>query len=54
MNRHIQDIVSVGYINTVAAAISMSDIETSLRICSLILACTFTAVKLWQAIKKHE
>jgi hypothetical protein len=51
MNNHIDDILSVGYVNGVAVAISVSDIETGLRIFSLLLATAYTAYKFYKAIK---
>lgn len=51
MSQHIDDIVSVGYVNSVAVAISISEFETGLRICSLILAITYTAYKFYKALQ---
>ena len=51
MNRHIQELLSVGYINGVATAISLSDFETSVRILSIVLASIYTIVKLYQALR---
>ena len=51
MSRHIDDILSVGYVNSVAVAISVSEFETGLRICSLFLAIAYTAYKFYKALK---
>jgi len=51
MSRHIDDILSVGYVNSVAVAISVSEFETGLRIVSLILAIVYTAYKLYKAFE---
>lgn len=51
MSRHIDDILSVGYVNSVAVAISVSELETGLRIFSLIIAITYTAYKFYKALK---
>jgi hypothetical protein len=51
MSRHIDDILSVGYVNSVAVVISISDFEACLRICSLILAITYTAYKFYKALQ---
>jgi hypothetical protein len=51
MNNHIDDILSVGYVNGVAVVISVSDIETGLRVFSLLLATAYTAYKFYKAIK---
>jgi hypothetical protein len=51
MSQHIDDILSVGYVNSVAVAISVSEFETGLRICSLALAISYTAYKFYKAIK---
>lgn len=52
MNRHVEDLINVGYVNGVATAISISDIEAKLRIASLVIAIVYTFVKLWQALKQ--
>ena len=51
MSRNIDDILSVGYVNSVAVAISVSEIETGLRIISLILAISYTAYKFYKALE---
>jgi len=48
---HVADIVQVGAANMAAIVISLTDFETVVRISSLILACAYTVVKLWQALK---
>jgi hypothetical protein len=53
MNRHFDDILSVGYVNSVAVAISMSEIETGLRIFSVLLAITYTSYKFYKAIQRQ-
>ena len=49
---HIADIVQVAGINVAAITISLTDFETMIRILSLVLACVYTSVKLYQAIKR--
>lgn len=51
MNNHIDDILSVGYVNGVAVAISVSEFEAGMRIFSILLAITYTAYKFHKAIK---
>jgi len=51
MNRHIQELIGVGYVNGVATVISLSDFETSVRILSILLASIYTTVKLYQALR---
>jgi hypothetical protein len=51
MSRHIDDILSVGYVNSVAVAISVSEFETGLRIFSLFLAITYTGYKFYKALQ---
>ena len=51
MNNHIDDILSVGYVNGVAVAISVSEFEEGVRIFSILLATTYTAYKFYKAIK---
>jgi hypothetical protein len=51
MSRHFDDILSVGYVNSVAVAISVSDLETGLRILSLLLAISYTAYKFHKALE---
>jgi len=48
---HFADIVQVGAANMTALIISLTDFETLVRISSLVLACCYTVVKLWQALK---
>jgi len=54
MNRHFHDLVQVGAVNTTAVVVSMTGIETGLRILSLVLACAYTAVKLIQLLKSKR
>jgi hypothetical protein len=48
---HVADIIQVGAVNLAAITVSLTDFETVVRIASLVLACCYTAVKLWQALK---
>jgi flagellar biogenesis protein FliO len=48
---HVADIVQVCAVNLAAITVSLTDFETLIRITSLILACAYTVVKLWQALK---
>ena len=50
MNNHIDDILSVGYVNGVAVAISVSEFEAGVRIFSILLATAYTAYKFYKAI----
>jgi hypothetical protein len=50
MNRHFDDILSVGYVNSVAVAISVSEFETGLRIFSIVLAIAYTSYKFYKAL----
>ena len=51
MSRHIDDILSVGYVNSVAVAISVSEFETGLRIFSIVLAIAYTSYKFHKALQ---
>ncbi|MCX8511198.1 MAG: hypothetical protein ORN83_05515 [Chthoniobacteraceae bacterium] len=51
MNRHFDDILSVGYVNSVAVAISVSEFETGLRIFSIFLAIAYTLYKFYKALQ---
>jgi hypothetical protein len=50
MNRHFDDILSVGYVNSVAVAISVSEFETWSRIFSIFLAIAYTSYKFYKAL----
>ena len=54
MNKDLHDLVQVGFVNTTAVMVSMTDIETGLRILSLVLACAYTAAKLIQLLKSKR
>jgi hypothetical protein len=54
MSKDFHDIAQVGVINVTAVAISVSDIETALRILSLILACSYTAYKFYKSLKSNQ
>jgi len=54
MNQHFNDILSVGYVNSVAVAISVSELETGLRIFSVLLAIAYTSYKFYKAIHRNE
>lgn len=49
---HIADIVQVAGVNLAAITISLTDFETMIRLLSLVLACVYTSVKLYQALKR--
>jgi EamA domain-containing membrane protein RarD len=50
MNKDLNDLAQVGVVNAAAVGISVSDIETGLRILSLVLACSYTAYKFFRAL----
>jgi hypothetical protein len=50
MSKDFNDLVQVGVVNVTAVSISVSDIETGLRIFSLVLACSYTAYKFYKAL----
>jgi len=54
MNKHFHDLVQVGVVNTTAVVVSMTGIETGLRILSLVLACAYTAAKLVQLLRSKK
>jgi hypothetical protein len=51
---HVADIFQVFAVNLAAITVSLTDFETVVRIASLILACAYTLVKLWQALKPKD
>ena len=54
MSRDLHDLVQVGVINTTAVVVSMTNIETGLRVLSLILACVYTAAKLHKLLTSKQ
>jgi EamA domain-containing membrane protein RarD len=52
MNKDFHDLIQVGVVNITAVGISISDIETGLRILSLVLACSYTAYKFFRALNQ--
>ena len=51
---HVADAVQVVAVNAAAITVSLTDFETFVRIASLILACCYTGVKLYQALKDER
>ena len=51
MKNHVNDLVSVGSVTACATAVSLSEVETGLRIISLLLAIAYTAYKFHRALE---
>jgi len=51
MKEHIQEISKVGAVNVIALGMTLSQVETSLRIAGLLVAMIYTIIKTVHLIK---
>ena len=54
MNKHLDDIVQVAFVNGAALAVSVSDFEQYIRVLGLVMACVYTGIKIWQALTNND